>query len=77
VSHGFAQAIFRLAIEQGETLAIDPEALGGIPTADNLTPATRPLNSKLSLEKIETALNIKLPDWYKQLKLTLQENLSS
>ncbi|XKE42206.1 dTDP-4-dehydrorhamnose reductase [Cobetia sp. UIB-001] len=75
--HGFAQSIFRLAIEQGERLAINPETLGGIPTAEYPTPAARPLNSKLSLEKIETALNIKLPNWDKQLKLTLQENLSS
>jgi len=73
--HGFAQSIFRQAIEQGETLAIDPQTLGGIPTADYPTPATRPLNSRLALEKLESALGIVLPNWQSQLALTLQEHL--
>ena len=73
--HGFAQAIFRLAIEQGERLAIDPETLGGIPTAKYPTSATRPLNSRLALEKLEAALGLVLPDWQSQLALTLKEHL--
>jgi len=73
--HGFAQSIFRLAIEQGETLAIDPETLGGIPTAEYPTPAARPLNSRLALAKLETALGLQLPDWQSQLALTLKEHL--
>nr|POR06992.1 dTDP-4-dehydrorhamnose reductase [Cobetia sp. MM1IDA2H-1] len=73
--HGFAQSIFRLAIEQGEVLAIDPETLGGIPTADYPTPAARPLNSRLSLAKLENALGLTMPDWQSQLSLTLQEHL--
>jgi len=73
--HGFAQSIFRQAIEQGETLAIDPQTLGGIPTAEYPTPATRPLNSRLALEKLESALGIVLPDWQSQLALALQEHL--
>lgn len=73
--HGFAQSIFRQAIEQGETLAIDSQTLGGIPTADYPTPATRPLNSRLALEKLESALGLTLPDWQSQLALTLQEHL--
>ncbi|MBS4154778.1 dTDP-4-dehydrorhamnose reductase [Cobetia sp. MC34] len=73
--HGFAQAIFRMAIEQGETLAIDPETLGGIPTVDYPTPAARPLNSRLTLSKLEEALNCVLPSWDSQLSLTLKEHL--
>ncbi|WP_254918534.1 dTDP-4-dehydrorhamnose reductase [Cobetia sp. QF-1] len=73
--HGFAQAIFRLAIDQGEALAIDPEALGGIPTADYPTPAQRPLNSRLALGKLEAALGHPLPSWESQLSLTLKEHL--
>ena len=73
--HGFAQAIFRLAIEQGERLAIDPETLGGIPTAKYPTSATRPLNSRLALTKLEAALGLVLPDWQSQLALTLKEHL--
>ena len=73
--HGFARSIFCLAIEQGETLAIAPETLGGIPTADYPTPAARPLNSRLALTKLETALGLQLPDWQSQLALTLKEHL--
>ncbi|TVU71405.1 dTDP-4-dehydrorhamnose reductase [Cobetia crustatorum] len=73
--HGFAQAIFRQAIEQGEALAIDPETLGGIPTADYPTPAARPLNSRLALGKLEAALGYSLPSWESQLSLTLKEHL--
>lgn len=73
--HGFAQSIFRLAIAQGETLAIDPQTLGGIPTAEYPTPATRPLNSRLALGKLESALGLELPDWQSQLALTLKEHL--
>jgi len=71
--HGFAQAIFRMAIEQGEALAIDPEMLGGIPTADYPTPATRPLNSRLNIKKLEASLRISIPNWQDQLQLTLGE----
>ena len=73
--HGFAQAIFRMAIEQGEVLAINPETLGGIPTADYPTPATRPLNSRLALGKLEATLGLTIPDWQSQLSLTLIEHL--
>ncbi|MGY3727797.1 MULTISPECIES: dTDP-4-dehydrorhamnose reductase [Cobetia] len=73
--HGFAQSILRLAIEQGEALAVDPQTLGGIPTAEYPTPATRPLNSRLALTKLEAALGLDLPDWQSQLALTLREHL--
>ena len=73
--HGFAQCIFRQAVAQGDTLAIDPGRLEGIPTAEYPTPASRPLNSRLALGKLEAALGLHMPDWESQLALTLNEYL--
>ncbi|MGX1201868.1 dTDP-4-dehydrorhamnose reductase [Marinobacter sp. MBR-105] len=73
--HGFAQEIFRLAKGQGEQLTMGPENAHPIPTSDYPTPAQRPLNSRMALNKLETALNIQLPDWQSQLHLTLAEYL--
>jgi dTDP-4-dehydrorhamnose reductase len=73
--HGFAQAIFRQAQQAGEALAMGPDNAHAITTREYPTPATRPLNSRLAVSKLETALNIQLPDWQSQLVLTLKEYL--
>ena len=65
--HGFASEIFRLA---GKNTSATP-----IPTSDYPTPAQRPLNSRMDTTKLETALNIQMPDWQSQLVLTLGEYL--
>ena len=73
--HGFAQEIFRLAQKNSEQLAMGPESAYPIPTSDYPTPATRPLNSRMDVSKLEQALNIRLPDWQSQLDQTLSEYL--
>lgn len=73
--HGFAQEIFRQAAALGEELAITPEGVAAIPTAEYPTPATRPLNSRLCCQELERALGITLPSWQEQLALTLREGL--
>ncbi|WP_110600297.1 dTDP-4-dehydrorhamnose reductase [Salinicola lusitanus] len=75
--HGFAQGIFRHAAALGQPLRLGPEEVASIPTASYPTPARRPLNSRLSLEKIEHALGVTLPDWESQLRLTLAEWLEA
>lgn len=72
---GFAQEIFEQAADRGQTLAIIPEAVKPIPTSDYPTPAQRPLNSRLCLQKIEQALGITMPHWKDQLAQTLEEFL--
>ncbi|MCK7551552.1 dTDP-4-dehydrorhamnose reductase [Marinobacter goseongensis] len=64
---GFAKEIFHQA---GKTTTAN-----SIPTSDYPTPATRPLNSRMDTTKLETALDIQLPDWQSQLALTLNEYL--
>jgi dTDP-4-dehydrorhamnose reductase len=71
--HGFARAIFEHAVRCGAELAISPASVVDISTKEWPTPATRPLNSRLSLERIERALGIRMPHWEKQLALTLAE----
>ena len=73
--HGFAQEIFRQAQESGEQLSMGAEDAKPIPTSDYPTPATRPLNSRMDVTKLETALNIQLLDWRAELSLTLNEFL--
>jgi dTDP-4-dehydrorhamnose reductase len=72
--HEFAASIFTLARNAGVKLEL--EELKGITTTQYPTPARRPLNSRLVLEKIENELGITMPDWYGQLNLTLDEYLS-
>ena len=65
--YDFAKAIVHQAIEQGETLALQPEAIQPIPSSDYPTPAKRPLNSRLCVDKLEHALGIRLPEWQELL----------
>lgn len=75
--HGFACEIFQQAKQTGLPLAITPEGVTAIPTAEYPTPATRPLNSRLTVDKIEKALGIQMPSWQSQLALTVEEIASS
>lgn len=73
--HGFAREIFSLAKQNGEQLTMGPENAHPIPTSDYPTPATRPLDSRMDVSKLEKSLNIQLPAWQNQLALTLNEYL--
>ncbi|WNL40144.1 dTDP-4-dehydrorhamnose reductase [Halomonas sp. PAMB 3232] len=75
--HGFACEIFEHAEKAGLPLSITEQGVGAIPTSDYPTPATRPLNSRLNVGKLEKALGITLPDWQSQVALTVQEIASS
>ncbi|WP_417420364.1 dTDP-4-dehydrorhamnose reductase [Halomonas sp.] len=75
--HGFACEIFKQASEANEQLAITTDNTVGIPTIEYPTPAKRPLNSRMSLAKLEAALGVTLPHWQSQLALTLKEHLEN
>ncbi|WP_341938859.1 dTDP-4-dehydrorhamnose reductase [Marinimicrobium sp. C2-29] len=72
---GFAQAIFEQCATRGKDLTITSEAVKPIPTKDYPTPAERPLNSRLNLQKLEQALDTTMPRWDDQLTQTLEEFL--
>ena len=73
--HGFALEIFKLARQMGQVLTLQAENVKAISTSDYPTPAQRPLNSRLSVTKVEHKLNVRLPNWQLQLELTLAELL--
>tara|TARA_B100000963_G_scaffold346349_1_gene351474 strand:- start:13073 stop:13951 length:879 start_codon:yes stop_codon:yes gene_type:complete len=70
---GFAKAIFNLGLKAGLKLTLSSKNVNPIFTKEYPTPASRPLNSRMDSTKLETALNIKLPDWKSQLDLTFNE----
>lgn len=61
----FAEAVFRAAAEQGVLPRVP--LLDAITTADYPTPAHRPANSRLNLDKIQTAFGIGPSDWQRAL----------
>jgi dTDP-4-dehydrorhamnose reductase len=69
--HGFAEEIFTKATQLGFPLAV--KRIIPIKTSDLPTPAARPLNSRLSTEKISKALAITPPHWRDELSLILHE----
>lgn len=74
--HGFALSIFELARKGGLELKVS--AVEAIPTSTYPTPAKRPLNSRLNLEKIKKVFSIELPDWKTGLEeCMLHQNVNS
>jgi dTDP-4-dehydrorhamnose reductase len=61
--HGFASYVLQHAKTLGVPLALDPNRIEPITTAEFPTPARRPANSRLSCETLERALGIQMPDW--------------
>ena len=60
--HGFAKEIINLS-GTGQNTVLHP-----IPTSEYPTPATRPLNSLLSNEKIKKVFSFEMPQWEDALK---------
>jgi len=59
--YDYARYVFKVAKEYGEPLRINE--VKSVDTSEFPTPATRPLNSRLSNEKFQNAFNVSLPDW--------------
>ncbi|MBJ7265749.1 dTDP-4-dehydrorhamnose reductase [Idiomarina abyssalis] len=71
--HKFAESIFSKAKLFDFDSAL--EKVNAIPTQDYPTPAKRPLNSRMNVSKLESALNITMPSWEDELADTLEEYL--
>lgn len=71
--HGFACHILQEAAAMGWPLRATPASVQPITTDAYGAPAPRPRNSRLAVDRIETALNLRLPHWTTALTLTLQE----
>jgi dTDP-4-dehydrorhamnose reductase len=74
--YGFAEQILKFVTQQEHhnnnlKLNIKHLKLKKVLTEQYPQPAPRPKNSKLNITKLEQALNITLPDWKEDLKITL------
>ncbi len=73
--YGYAQFIFELARKQGELLKIEPDAVIPVLSKEFITPARRPLNSRLNCKKLTEQFSLFLPDWRSGVERTLLEIL--
>ena len=70
--HGFTQEIVSLA-RSSLSMSLTLKELKAIPTADYPTPAKRPMNSQLSLTKLESIFAVKMPNWKAALARCVSE----
>lgn len=61
--HAYAQHVVAKAIEAGKNLKAGPDTILPILTSEYPTPAKRPLNSRLCVDRFEHAFNLRLPPW--------------
>jgi len=73
--YGFAQQIFSEARKYGEKLAL--QDVQPIPASRFPTPASRPMNSRMNTEKIQTRFAVSLPDWQSSLARCFPQILSA
>jgi dTDP-4-dehydrorhamnose reductase len=73
--HGYARFVIEWARAAGHTVKVAPDALRPIPTSAYPTPAQRPLNSRLSTEKLQAAFGLHLPAWQVGVERMLGEVL--
>jgi dTDP-4-dehydrorhamnose reductase len=73
--HGYAQHVIEAARARGLPIRVKAENLRAIPTADYPTPAVRPLNSRLSTDKVRRHFGLTLPHWTQGVDRMLEEIL--
>jgi len=71
----YAQFIFEYARHKGELLTLEPGAVIPVPSQQFITPAKRPLNSRLNCKKLTEKFSLYLPDWQSGVERTLSEIL--
>lgn len=69
--HGFASEIV-IAENKILDLQLKVKNIKKIPTTDYPAPANRPMNSQLSLLKLERVFNVNMPNWQQALSLCLE-----
>ncbi|MDO9048451.1 MAG: dTDP-4-dehydrorhamnose reductase [Methylobacter sp.] len=70
--HGFARMIVDYARQQGSQ-ALKNRIINPIPTKDYPLPAKRPVNSRLSVGRLEQHFGLKMPAWDQALKLCMED----
>ena len=70
--HGFSEQIVNVANSVLD-LQLKVKSIKAIPTASYPTLAHRPMNSRLSLNKLERVFGVEMPGWKKTLELCVEE----
>ncbi len=73
--YDYARLVLQFACDHGLALKVAPAAVGPIPTSAYPTPAKRPANSRLSVDKLEQTFSLSLPPWQAGVVRMLSEFL--
>jgi dTDP-4-dehydrorhamnose reductase len=74
--HGYARHVLGWAQQRDVALKAGPDAVQAVPTRAFPTPAARPLNSRLSTDKLRRTFDLHLPDWRAGVDRMLAEALN-
>ena len=74
--HGYARFVIEWARAHGQPVKVAPEAIHAVPTSAYPTSARRPLNSRLSTARLQSAFGLRLPPWQTGVERMLAEVLS-
>lgn len=73
--HAYAQFVIEHARQAGVAIKVAPSAIKAVPSSEFLTPAQRPLNSRLNTSKLQQVFGLHLPPWQDGVKRLLAEVL--
>ena len=75
--HGYARYAIQTARELGWPIRVEDEAIEAVPSSAFPTPARRPQNSRLALDRIEQAFELQMPDWRAGVERAVNEMCGS
>ena len=73
--HAYASHVIERAQSLRPDLGWKVQSIAAVPTTAFPTPAARPLNSRLHTQKLQIAMQLRLPDWQQGVDRMLQEIL--
>jgi dTDP-4-dehydrorhamnose reductase len=73
--YDYARYVIEWARKQGHVLRVEPDNIIAVPTTEYPTPARRPLNSRLTTDKLKQAFGLSLPQWQQGVERMLTEHL--
>ena len=69
----YAQHVFTVARNLGDTLKLAENCVSSIPGSDDPLPAKRPSNSRLSTQKLQATFHLRLPAWQSGVERMVKE----
>lgn len=73
--YDYARYVIEWARKHGQAVRVQPEEIIPVPTTEYPTPAKRPLNSRLTTNKLKQAFGLQLPHWQQGVERMLIEHL--